>query len=242
VTRGWSREQIAARAAGDLRDGECVNLGIGLPTLVTDHLPAGLDVVVHTENGVLGAGPAPAPGAGDPQLIDAGTQPITVLAGASFVSSSTSFAIIRGGYVDTTLLGAMEVSAGGDLANWAVPGRLVRGIGGAMDLVTGAGRVIVLTEHVGRDGSPKLVEKCSLPLTGRACVDRVITNLAVLDLTPAGFRLVELAPGVEVQEVLDQTAAPVEVDAGLRARRSPRGRAARAPREEGVLDASASGS
>lgn len=203
---------MAARAGLELRDGECVNLGIGLPTLVSEHLPLGLDVVVHTENGVLGAGPAPAPGLADPDLLDAGTQPITVLPGASFFSSSMSFAMIRGGHVDTTILGAMEVSAEGDLANWVVPGRLVRGIGGAMDLVAGAGRVIGLTEHVGPDGSPKLVEECTLPLTGRACVDRVITNLGVLDITTVGFRLVELAPGVTVEQLLDQTGAPVAVD------------------------------
>jgi len=212
VTDGWSRSQIAARAGLELREGECVNLGIGLPTLVSEHLPAGLDVIVHTENGVLGAGPAPSPGFADPDLVDAGTQPITVLPGASFFSSSMSFAMIRGGHVDTTILGAMEVSARGDLANWAVPGHLVRGIGGAMDLVTGAGRVIVLTEHVGRDGSPKLVDACTLPLTGRSCVDLVITNLAVLDVTPSGFRLTELAPGVVVEQVLKQTGAPVRVD------------------------------
>lgn len=209
---GWSRSQIAARAGLELGDGECVNLGIGLPTLVTEHLPPGPDVIVHTENGVLGAGPAPLPGLADPDLVDAGTQPITVLPGASFFSSSTSFAMIRGGHVDTTILGAMEVSAGGDLANWAVPGHLVRGIGGAMDLVTGAGRVIVLTEHVGRDGSPKLVEACTLPLTGRSCVDLVITNLGVLDVTPSGFKLTELAPGVLVEQVLGQTGAPVDVE------------------------------
>jgi 3-oxoacid CoA-transferase subunit B len=212
VTAGWSREQIAARAALELHNGEYVNLGIGLPTLVSKYLPRDLDVVVHTENGVLGAGPAPAPELADPDLLDAGTQPITVQPGASFFSSSMSFAMIRGGHVDVTVLGAMEVSAGGDLANWAVPGHLVRGIGGAMDLVAGAGRVIVLTEHVGRDGSPKLVEECTLPLTGRGCVDRVITNLAVLEITPAGFSLVELAPGIGLDQVLSQTGARVAVD------------------------------
>lgn len=216
MTAGWSRGQIAARAVDELRDGECVNLGIGLPTLVTEHLPAGLDVMVHTENGVLGAGPPPQPGFADPDLVDAGTQPITVLPGASFFSSSMSFAMIRGGHVDTTILGAMEVSAAGDLANWAAPGRLVRGIGGAMDLVTGAGRVIVLTEHVGRDGAPKLVQECTLPLTGRACVDVVITNLGVLNVTTSGFKLVELAPGVLVEQVVEQTGAPVAVDPAAR--------------------------
>ncbi len=212
MTGGWQREQIAARAALELHNGEYVNLGIGLPTLVSKYLPPDLDVVVHTENGVLGAGPAPAPELVDPDLLDAGTQPITVKPGASFFSSSKSFAMIRGGHVDVTVLGAMEVSAGGDLANWAVPGHLVRGIGGAMDLVAGAGRVIVLTEHVGRDGSPKLVEECTLPLTGRACVDLVITNLAVLEITPAGFSLVELAPGIDLDQVVSQTGARIAVD------------------------------
>ncbi len=213
VTSGWSREQIAARAARELHDGECVNLGIGLPTLVSEFLPVDLDVVVHTENGVLGAGPAPVEDA-DPELLDAGTQPITLKPGASFFSSSMSFAMIRGGHIDTTILGAMEVSARGDLANWAVPGQLVRGIGGAMDLVAGARRVIVLTEHVGRDGSSKLVEECTLPLTGRACVDLVVTNLAVLGVSAAGFTLVELAPGVGVDQVLSQTGARVVVSVG----------------------------
>lgn len=237
MTDGWSRDQIAARAGLELRDGECVNLGIGLPTLVTEHLPPGVDVVVHTENGILGAGPAPSPDRVDPDLIDAGTQPITVLPGASFFSSSLSFAMIRGGHVDTTILGAMEVSARGDLANWVVPGHLIRGIGGAMDLVAGAARVVVLTEHVGRDGAPKLVAECSLPLTGRACVDRVITDLAVLDIGPDGFALVELAPGVSVEQVLDQTAAPVVVEVG--AVRGTHEHARRARKEEGVIGASA---
>ena len=214
MTAGWSREQIAARAARELRDGECVNLGIGLPTRVADHLPPNVDVVVHSENGVLAVGPSPPPGQADPDLVNAGTEPVTVRPGASFVSSSTSFAMIRGGHVDTTILGAMEVSAGGDLANWVVPGRMVRGIGGAMDLVAGAGRVIVVMEHVGKDGSPKLVDRCSLPLTGRAVVDRVITNLGVLDITATGFALVELASGVTVECLVDHTAAPVDIDTG----------------------------
>jgi 3-oxoacid CoA-transferase subunit B len=207
---GWGREEMAQRAAQELSPGECVNLGIGLPTRVADHLPPGVGVTVHSENGVLAVGPTPLPASLDPDLINAGTEPITVLPGGSFVSSSTSFAMIRGGHIDATILGAMEVSAGGDLANWMMPRRMVKGMGGAMDLVAGARRVIVVMDHVGKDGSPKLVKHCSFPLTGRAVVDRVITNLGVIDITPAGFALHELAPGVTVQDVLVRTGAPVE--------------------------------
>jgi len=210
MTAGWTREQMAARAARELRDGECVNLGIGLPTRVADYLPAHLDVVVHSENGVLAVGPSPPSGQADPDVINAGTEFVTVLPGASFVSSSMSFALIRGGHVDTTILGALQVSAGGDLANWMVPGLLVKGIGGAMDLVAGAGRVIVVMEHVGRNGQPKLVDRCSLPLTGRAVVDRVITDLGVLDVTATGFALVELAPGISIRHLAERTGAHVD--------------------------------
>jgi 3-oxoacid CoA-transferase subunit B len=208
---GWTPEQLARRAAEELRDGDYVNLGIGLPTRVADHVPAGIDVVVHAENGVLGIGPTPSPGREDPDLINAGTQPVTVGPGASYVSSSDSFAMIRGGHIDVTILGAMQVSAGGDLANWIVPGQLVKGIGGAMDLAVGARRVIVMMEHVARDGSPKLVERCTLPLTGRGVVDLVVTTLGVLEIGPRGFVLTELAGGVSVADVLAATGAPVDV-------------------------------
>lgn len=209
MSLGWTRAQMAARAAQELRDGEYVNLGIGLPTLVPRYLSTDQHVVLHSENGILAIGGGCEPDQADPDLIDAGSAPVTVLPGASFCSSSMSFAMIRGGHLDVTILGAMQVSSDGDLANWAVPGEMIRGMGGALDLAAGARRVLVLTEHSTKDGSPKLVRRCTFPLTGHAVVDRVISNLGVLDVTSAGFVAVELAPGVPLEQLRARTGAPV---------------------------------